>query len=732
FVDSVNQLFSRPANPFVIKEIAYHESKAAVDSRGLLLDDVVQPAMNWWQIHEADIAGLQGEKIQVRIAQSVATEIARMLQLISQGRLKDDEGVLLQAKDIAVLVNTHNQGKLMRDALEQRGISCMQRTNESVFATDEAVDLKRILQAVVEPARSGRVRAALATVTLGYDAQQIAALDHNDPLWQNVLNKFADYAVFWREHGFAYMWRRLIQDFDVENRLLRLKRGQRRLSNFRHLADLIQGESLRRHGRFEEILVWLTQQQNRKGQQDGNLLRLESDENLVTIMTIHVSKGLQFPVVFCPFLFTAVPPKTSPVAKFNDKQNGPTLDLGTDNLDASSREELRERIAEQVRLDYVALTRAKLACYSVWGVSESEEKNKDAGLNWLLHYGESSEDAVTMLSPTRDCDVSERLQALASPGVNIVPLPAVKQEIVNPGDENNLKLAPRVLHTRVAAGWRLSSFSSLSALSEMEPRDYDAGKSRDVADPIEPAGIFAFPRGARAGQCIHSLFENIDFSDDAGKIQPVAERALAQSGYDLSFASVLAEMAFNVLHCNLGNARELYLRDIASQARVNEMEFYFPVEPMRASGLRAALGEFGSGTAIEKRLDALNFRMREGFMHGFIDLVFEADGMYFLADYKSNWLGGDGSFYHADALEDEIARHDYYLQYLIYSVALHRHLSLCLPDYDYQKHFGGAYYLFVRGMSPDSTNKNGIYFDRPVPGLISRLDNLFAGRPATS
>ena len=122
---------------------------------------------------------------------------------------------------------------------------------------------------------------------------------------------------------------------------------------------------------------------------------------------------------------------------------------------------------------------------------------------------------------------------------------------------------------------------------------------------------------------------------------------------------------------------------------------------------------------------ALNFNPHQGIMTGFIDLVFEYQGRYYIADYKSNHLGNQQSDYHQHNIKVAIQQHRYDLQYLIYSVALHRYLQKRIADYDYQTHFGGAYYLFLRGMGQGS--EYGVYYDRPEFSLIERLDRLFAG-----
>ncbi|MDH3769000.1 MAG: PD-(D/E)XK nuclease family protein, partial [Gammaproteobacteria bacterium] len=401
------------------------------------------------------------------------------------------------------------------------------------------------------------------------------------------------------------------------------------------------------------------------------------------------------------------------------------LDLGSERINAHLQQEKVERLAEQVRLTYVALTRAQLACYGVWGLLPGSDRS---GLNWLLHRaGPPPVDVARLKRPTDDHEIASSLATLASDSVTVKDMPASSPRMLIKADSGRSKLEPRALQHEIPRGWRVSSFSALTRHVVEEPRDYDAGKGVDVSADVEPEGIFAFPRGARAGRCMHALFENIAFDATQSEILPVAQQVLREHGYDAALADVLATMAVNVLSTNL-DKNKTRLCDVAVDQRVCEMEFYFPTARLNADALRTTLGNFGRDTPIEQRLNTLDFIVDDGFVHGFIDLVFETHGRYYLTDYKSNWLGGAMEDYRIDRLIREISRHDYYLQYLIYSVALHRHLAKRLADYDYDRHFGGAYYLFVRGMQPDNGSGYGVFYDRPDAELMRRLELLFFGQ----
>lgn len=233
----------------------------------------------------------------------------------------------------------------------------------------------------------------------------------------------------------------------------------------------------------------------------------------------------------------------------------------------------------------------------------------------------------------------------------------------------------------------------------------------------------AFPRGVQAGNCLHAIFERLDFSEgDRNTLEAVVADALQEFGFSNDWVAAVAEMVERVLATPL-EEDGLRLRGITPDRRLNELEFYYPLAGLSGAGLRQLLQAQGfAGGLFQPQLDELDFGCVRGYMKGLIDLVFEAGGRFYLVDYKSNWLGERPEAYGAEALQQVMARESYYLQYLIYTVALHRYLGSRLPDYDYDRHFGAVYYLFLRGMEPASGPAFGIYRDRPERALVEALD----------
>jgi exodeoxyribonuclease V beta subunit len=270
------------------------------------------------------------------------------------------------------------------------------------------------------------------------------------------------------------------------------------------------------------------------------------------------------------------------------------------------------------------------------------------------------------------------------------------------------------------------SFSSLTAGSGAELPDYDAALPAAAA-PAGQRDVFAFPRGARAGRCIHAIMERIDFADaDLAARRTVVEAQLTAHGFEQEWTPVVLELLARTLATPLDEARTIRLERVTRAARLGEVEFHYPLGDLRPAALRDLLARHGVPLGPLGLAEA----SLRGYMKGFIDLVFACDGRYWIVDYKSNWLGNAPEDYDAERLPAVMAAHGYHLQYLIYTVVLHRWLRLRLPGYDYDAHVGGVFYLFLRGLDPASGPARGVFHDRPSRTLVEGLDALMEGKQA--
>ena len=761
-VEGVNALFGGHPQAFLLEGLAFHPAQPGQRPRPAL-DDPGGPGRAW-DIRLLPGPGAGGEPWPKAAAQQLALsacvrEIVRLLQPGSAVRLGDRP---LRAGDIAVLVRTRREGSLVKHALDACGVGSVESRLESIFSTPDAEELSRVLQAVAEPTREKTLRTAWATSFMGRDAATIERLGDDEPALARAMERMAAWRQAWLQRGVGVMLRQWMGDEGVAARLLARSDGERRLTNLLHLVETLQAAS-HEHPSPAALLRWFERQRQEDPHQDELQLRLESDANLVQIQTIHGSKGLEFPVVVCPFLWdgsTAEPPNDLGCRSYHDDDGQAVLDFREPDPAVKARI-AREQAAERLRLLYVALTRAVNRCVLVGGCYTTISGRKATAresvrslLNWLVAGAGDTPDGWFDgdRTPEQVESAWETLGARHPQAIAVRRLSDAAAVRLQPATAEAGALHARPAPARLPRGMRIASYSQLvkRAAADAPGTDHDErARVRPVAEPgstREPDDILGFPASAEAGQCIHTVFESIDFGDPGGWDGAIA-RALARFAHiaprrgtaagpaepaaSATLAPMLRRMLQDVLHTELpvGTARPLRLAEVPARQRLPELAFHFPTAGIPVSALSGLLAAHGYA-----ELGQLSAGTLGRYLTGAIDLVFAHEGRYFIADWKSNLLGHAKADYGAEAVAQEMAAERYRLQYLLYTVALHRHLRRCLPGYAPATHLGGALYLFVRGVRPHWTDAHGqptgLHFDRPAPELVEALSALLEGRPS--
>ncbi len=627
-------------------------------------------------------------------------------------------------------------------------LGCVELSQTSVYATPEAEALERLLAAILEPGHGGLLRAAFATELLGDDAARTESLADDEALLTARIERFAGYRDTWLRRGAGPMLRELSRAEGIERRLLPRRDGERRLTNLRHLAELLQ-QAAETQRAPHALLRWLRAQRRSEAVDEVAQMRLESDRHLVQIVTIHRSKGLEYPLVFCPFLYDGrLPPADDGpdgrVTRGEDDQvvidwRGRFLDRR--ESDALRQQRRDEDSAEQMRLVYVALTRAVYRCHVVAGAyatgRNSVTESLRSPLAWLV-AGDGVEPAAWPPAHFGVAALEQSWRALADrvgPALSVTPLPApAAAHAARPATSPRLAALPPP--REIPAGWRIGSYSALLRGGERagdappEPQPVKR-RSRRSAPTGRHDDILDFPRGTEAGDCLHAVLQGIDFCDRSGwpaaidaalQAHPLAAaRRRAPPEAAARWPAMIARLLDDLSRTEL--VPGLRLDTVAPARRLAELEFTLPSHGLDSGALQRLLE--GAGYA----LPPLGAATLDGYLNGAIDLVFEHAGRFYLIDWKSNHLGDSPAEYRGAALDDAMAEHGYHLQQLIYSVALQRLLQRRLAAYDFERDFGGVLYLFLRGIRAAAGDApSGVWFHRPRAETLEALDALLEDR----
>lgn len=696
-LEAFNAFFSRQENPFLFKAIQYYP----VHSHQTDIPPGQTPPLEFRYLPCEAEKGFAQEAAMRALAGAAAGDLAR---------LHSPEGGGWPWGNLAVLVRTHRQAAAVQQALARRGLRGVLHTEESVFHSPQAAELQRVMEAALAPGHRGRLHAALSTPLLGLDGNTLAALPPEEH--QRWVERAAAWRTLWREEGFTPMFRRLLDTEEVRRRVMSQPGGERRLTNVLHLAELLHEAETALGFTPEALLEWFAEQRAAdRSTPDAAQLRLESDGDAVQIVTVHQSKGLEYDVVLCPFLWCPADTPRRQRVQFHDEEGRLTLDLRGKRgaSETAVRAHAREALAEEMRLLYVAVTRARHRC--------------------LVYGGDIQQPGLSALAHLLGGEMRNGMEALAGefPERIIFSMiepesePSAETDAASPAAELAARVFPGAIHPPAF----LTSFTGLTAgTSREEPeRDRPAQPDRAPAEAAEGErpGIFQFGKGARAGEFFHDVLEHLDFRRP-GQLAELVPAKLAAYGLGGTphAAAIQAKLA-EVLEVELEPG--LALRQIAPADRLSEAEFSARLPALRPEMLREVFAEAASPALDPEALGELRFAPVAGFLRGFIDLFFRHEGRYYLLDWKSNWLGDRPEDYDEPGVNAAMRAHHYALQAHLYVLAADRFLARRLPGYDYERHFGGVFYLFLRGIERENPRR-GIHRLRPSLALVEKLRAL--------
>ncbi|PPK63655.1 DNA helicase/exodeoxyribonuclease V beta subunit [Methylobacter tundripaludum] len=713
-VKAVNALFQRDRAFFLDGlEFINVEPGLSADNGELHYEGRAAMPMVLWQLPESDsktgywTAGKAADEIRIAVVNEI-------VDLLTGGYRLQPMNRPLLPKDIAILVRTNTQARDYQAALRLAGVPSVLNSTESVFASQEAADLYRLLQAVAYPGDSGLLKQALTLDWFGLDGQTLYQLINNEIELDVWVSRFLGYFHDWQQTGLMAMMQHLLAQEKIRANASKTLMAERQLTNLHHLIELVQQAAVDEHLGINKTLDWLRSAIAKAGSAEDQQLRLESDDDAVKIVTMHRSKGLEYSIVFCPYLWQRSDRLHSERLLIRCHENGQTVvDLGSEDFERRRELALKEELAEDLRVFYVAVTRAKYRCYIAWADVRSQDKPNDSAMAWLLEFAEADFSAQQAKLKAFQDQADYRL--LEAPG----DIAGSYHKTVA-DSRLQAKKRKRSLYTN----WQMSSYTALSALSLSDAPELPEDKAREQSPTVrtEPgAETPELPRGAHVGNIVHDLLENNAFIDLAERkdISAQRDKACQRYGLKLERPQMLDELLQAAVTTPLSEANpDFCLMNLAENQCLKEMPFYLSMQTMDAAQINRILRDTPA-------FQPLTAKQMCGYLTGFIDLVCALPGstpQYYVMDYKTNGLPD----YSSGSLTDAMREHNYGLQYWIYTVVLHRYLQTRLPGYDYETHFGGVRYLFVRGMQPDQP-MSGVYQDRPDFERVEALAALFGG-----
>lgn len=720
-VNSINRIFASSETGFLFENfIPFNPVKAAKIDNGLILSGAsTLPSMRFEFLQIDDDKPVQWNTSQRLLAINAANQIGQMLNnttVIEERQLK--------AGDCCVLVRDRSEAGLIKSTLANAGIASVFLERRSVFSTQTGFDLFLLLRAIANPSEERFIKAAFASELFAMTAQEFDQLFCDEVAWQTLMEYCYQWQQTWQQQNVMLMLNQLFEYFSTHEKLVsHYQDGLRRVTDLRHLIELVQLQSALTPTE-SQILHWYSERiSSPDNENEAQQLRLETDANLVQIITMHASKGLEFPIVFVPF---ACRYRETKEAIYHDKQQRLTVDylLSSENLAVAQK----ERLAEDIRLLYVAVTRAVYHCsVGIWNNAHTTRKADSDILNTalgnLLFSNLASIDNHSLYA--RLLEIASESDIAINQFDDSIELVKYSVGLAN----QDLELEANSLTKPIYRDWKLTSYSAISRQQQQQhdlhdkPGTDETHLTIELAEPLQNPVIskFSFVKGAQAGSFLHGVLENIDFQSP-NNLKEVIEQQGQWYGIDEIWYEMVENWLLDVIHTPITHTLDkqpFTLAELSKSDVLIEMEFHLPLVHVFETEFNRLINRYSPQYIRNYQFVELN-----GMLKGFIDLTVHYQGKYFVVDYKSNYLGDSEDDYQSSKLHRAMDEHDYHLQLILYTLALHRWLSIRLPDYQYDTHVGGAYYLFLRGMSQDATG-NGIFFNLPDKMLIEELDGLF-------
>lgn len=760
-IQSMNELFDQPNKntfePFAEQGIPFnkveaHHSKIFLKSK---IDEIPEKGLRLIQPGTEEGLDkknmLNSEEALVLIADEIVRYLkaGNYLTIREKNKKGDYVDRPVEPKDIAVIVSKHDDAEKLKQLLSDRGLGAVLYNRPSVFKSDEARWITNILKAVIDPQNIGQLKLALTSPLFDATNHDVIRWSSSDEVQDDLRHYqqlFAEWHTLWEKGDISSLFQTILNTGNRRERLLSADQGDRKITNVQHIVDILASYERERNTTPVGVVQFLKlkrQQADRQETDEDDEIKLETDEDLIKIMTVFRSKGLEFNIVFTALSFIMTHQKISDFITLSNKERSDSLTdtivvgekrtIPGSKLTVKQAQEL-DNAKEAIRKFYVALTRAVYQTVVIEYTSRDKEypcvpaylmKDKPVGkeLDQLQvnkdDVGEFFEErkhrfkhisVETKSKPIKNSSIDQ----IADKGESELEKQR-RSELFKAHQQN---FEPKVLRTE----WNIGSYSAITRLSEqstdISTTSSNTEKKSGAANKSEKKTIYDLSRGAQTGNMLHAIFEYIDFHrwQEYDHVQSIIQDQCQFYGYEYEeWKEVLTRLVDTTFNKQLVfGDQTIRFRDLNPDNLKKEMEFYIDHQSYQLGDL---LGLFRDGNQTQ-------YQQLKGYLMGFIDLTFIHNEKIYLLDYKSNYLGDLPADYSPDIIKENLLHKDYDIQYHIYAYAAHRILGAMIPDYDFDKHFGGVCYLYFRGL--EGEGQSGVFTTTTEPDkdTILKMDSI--------
>ncbi|ABJ90744.1 exodeoxyribonuclease V subunit beta [Buchnera aphidicola] len=721
---SINTLFSKTKNPFIFKKINFQPSLANKknNKNKLVINNITQPALKFIFKNKKTI---NKNEYFTWISKMCAYSINNLLSNKSTKKsfiiFKNKKKRSIKNTDIAILVKNKYEANIIKKEFKKYGIKTIYTSEKkNIFQTKEAKEILFIIESLSDLSNILKLQKLLMTKIFSKNIYDIYSINNKKKTYSSLIKKLKKYYLIWKKKNIFFMFKKIIFDFCFQKKNIKLKINNINIYNIIQLCEILEEKNKSIKNKFL-LTIWLRKKilkKNIEKNKSKNLIQNKNinDKKFIKIITIYKSKGLEYPIIWIPF-FSSFQKKKNQII-YCKKTLKKIVNLKNEKKNIISLE--KERLSEDIRLLYVAITRSIIHCCIGLAVIKNKKNEKYTNfhkncLGYLIQKGKKK----------KFKNFKKNLYDLQIPGlIEIKKSNKVKKKFFKKKKRKKKNIF--FFNKKIKQySWTNTSFSKIIKYNQLKKNIINIKKENFINKinynkKTSQINLHSFPLGKEFGIYLHDVFKKIKFFKTKK-----TKKILKKTNF-LSFSNILIKKLYLWINIFLKfplNNENLSLEKIRKKEHQKETKFIIPIKKkINIKKFNLIIKKFDP---ISKKCSNIFYKNFFGILNGSIDLIFLWKKKYYIIEYKSNWLGPDSSYYNSKNIKKEIIKYRYDIQYQIYSLVLHCYLKKKLKNYNYNTHFGGIFYLFLRAF--DNKNNTGTYFIKPSYLLIKNLENLIYG-----